>query len=75
MPGKKVTREDVIKLTNPMKERVKITGTASSSGPTTFSTNMAASAVNRNVTPGRQATRDNRFVSNRDYGRIGGGLR
>jgi hypothetical protein len=73
--ARKVTREDIVKLTNPIQERRKITVTASSSGPTTFSPNMAGSNINRNITPGRAATKDNKYVNNKDFGIIGGKVR
>jgi hypothetical protein len=73
MDNKKVTRDEVKKLTAPMRNKVKITTVkVGSSGPTTFSTSMISSAAKTNFTPGRISTRDNRFVNNKDYGFIGG---
>jgi hypothetical protein len=73
--AKKVSKEDIVKLTNPINEKRKIGVSISSYGPTTFSPNIAGSGINRNVTVGRKATKDNRFVNNKDFGNIGGGIR
>ena len=73
MDNKKVTRDEVKKLTTPVKKKVKITVTkVGSSKPTTFTPSMSSSGINTNFTPGRLSTRDNRFVNNKDYGFIGG---
>ena len=74
--NRKVTRDEVKKLTEPMKPKVKITVTrVGAKGPTTFSTSMVSSAVKTDFTPGRLSTRDNRYVNNKDFGRIGGNER
>jgi hypothetical protein len=73
MDNRKVTRDEVKKLTAPVKEKVKITVTkVGSSKPTTYSPSMSSSVVKTNFTPGRLSTRDNRYVNNKDYGLIGG---
>ena len=71
-----VSREDAKKLTAPIKEKVKITVTrAGTQGPRTYTPLIGGAPYDTGFTPGRKATKDNRFVNNKDYGRIGGGLR